>query len=170
MLLRSTVLKKHLMLLSASAAQPLSRILQDAGLRPTRQRIALAGLLRTMGPAHYSAESLHKLATDSHIPVSLATVYNTLHQFSGAGLMRQIAVSGHTVYFDTDVAEHPHFLVEREGRIIDISAGEMRVCPLPDPPHGHVVTQVDVVVHLRRVEHSHLAQKCSGKKSPQRFI
>ncbi len=139
------------MLLSTTAALPLRQILQDAGLRPTRQRIALAGLLRTAGAAHYSAESLYKLAMERNISVSLATVYNTVHQFCLAGLLRKIVVSGQKIYFDTNVTDHHHCFVENEDRIIDISPSEFGDFALPAPPTGHVLARVDVIVRLRRV-------------------
>jgi hypothetical protein len=66
----------------------LADLLKSAGLRPTRQRVALGGLLFTGQDRHVSAEALHEEAQIAGCDVSLATVYNTLHQFTQAGLLR----------------------------------------------------------------------------------
>lgn len=127
---------------------PLKSVLRSAGLRPTKQRIALAGLLRDAGSVHVTAESVFALALARGVSVSLATVYNTLHQFCEAGLLRKILVSGQRVYFDTNVADHHHFAVE--DRIIDIPENAFGCISIPDPPAGHVITSIDIMVRLRR--------------------
>ncbi|MEO1198356.1 MAG: iron response transcriptional regulator IrrA [Pseudomonadota bacterium] len=123
--------------------------LKEADLRPTRQRVALGSLLFDGGDRHVSAELLHEEAVRQQIPVSLATVYNTLHQFTQSGLLREIAVEGSKSYFDTNTSDHHHFFVENEGMIMDIGQG-VSVEGIPEPPEGMEVTHVDVVVRLRR--------------------
>ncbi len=122
---------------------------REAGLRPTRQRVALAGLLFAKGDRHLSAEELHEEALAAEIPVSLATVYNCLHQFTEAGLLRILAVESARTYFDTNTSDHHHFFVEGENRVYDIDNGPVRVINLPDPPEGMEIANVDVVVRLR---------------------
>lgn len=122
---------------------------RGAGLRPTRQRIALARLLFAKGDRHLSAEELHEEATVAGVPVSLATVYNALHQFTQAGMLRILAVEGSKTYFDTNTSDHHHFFVEGENRIFDIETGPVEVLNLPDPPEGMEIANVDVVVRLR---------------------
>ncbi|WP_171026165.1 iron response transcriptional regulator IrrA [Mesorhizobium comanense] len=122
---------------------------RDAGLRPTRQRIALADLLFAKGDRHLSAEELHEEALAAGVPVSLATVYNALHQFTQAGLLRILAVEGAKTYFDTNTSDHHHFYVEGENRIFDIANGPVTVTNLPDPPEGMEIANVDIVVRLR---------------------
>ncbi|TIV76070.1 MAG: transcriptional repressor, partial [Mesorhizobium sp.] len=100
---------------------------REAGLRPTRQRIALADLLFAKGDRHLSAEELHEEAIAAGVPVSLATVYNALHQFTEAGLLRILAVEGSKTYFDTNTSDHHHFYVEGENRIFDIESGPVTV-------------------------------------------
>ena len=123
-------------------------LLVGAGLRPTRQRLSLAELLFAKGDRHVSAELLHEEAERVHVSVSLATVYNTLHQFTQAGLLREVAVEGTKTYFDTNVSDHYHFYLEDEGKVVDIPGG-MRVSELPEVPEGMEITRVDVVVRLR---------------------
>ena len=122
---------------------------RDAGLRPTRQRIALADLLFAKGDRHLSAEELHEEAIAAGVPVSLATVYNALHQFSDAGLLRILAVEGAKTYFDTNTSDHHHFFIEGENRIFDIMSGPVRITDLPEPPEGMEIVNVDIVVRLR---------------------
>lgn len=122
---------------------------RDAGLRPTRQRLALADLLFAKGDRHLSAEELHEEAVAAGVPVSLATVYNALHQFTDAGLLRILAVEGAKTYFDTNTSDHHHFFVEGENRIFDIMSGPVRITALPEPPEGMEIVNVDIVVRLR---------------------
>jgi Fur family iron response transcriptional regulator len=127
----------------------ISRTLSDAGLRPTRQRLALAALLFNGSDRHVTAERLFDEATAARLSVSLATVYNTLHQFTAAGLLREIAVDGAKVYFDTNVSEHHHFLNEETGELLDIDDGLMQLGKLPPSPKGLRVARVDIVIRLR---------------------
>lgn len=129
----------------------IERRVRDAGLRPTRQRVALANLLFAQGDRHLSAEELHEEAISAGVPVSLATVYNTLHQFTEAGLLRILAVEGAKSYFDTNTSDHHHFFVEGENRLvdIDIEKGPVTVINLPPPPDGLEIANVDIVVRLR---------------------
>src|SRR6478609_2476823 len=118
-------------------------MLRDVGLRPTRQRMALGWILFGKGDRHITAEMLYEEATKAKVPVSLATVYNTLHQFTDVGLLRQVAVDGSKTYFDTNVSEHHHFFVEGENALVDIPDAEAIVGKMP-------IARVDVVVRLRR--------------------
>ncbi|MGC4024510.1 MAG: Fur family transcriptional regulator [Mesorhizobium sp.] len=122
-----------------------------AGLRPTRQRIALASLLFAKGDRHLSAEELHEEAVGAGVPVSLATVYNTLHQFTEAGMLRILNVEGSRTYFDTNTSDHHHFFVEGENRVFDIEidGSPIAVSNLPTPPEGMEIVNVDVVIRVR---------------------
>jgi Fur family iron response transcriptional regulator len=126
-------------------------MLRLAGLRPTRQRLALANLLFAKGNRHISAEMLHEEAMTASVPVSLATVYNTLHQFTEAGLLREVVVDGARTYFDTNVDDHHHFFIEDDIEVVDIPSSLIRVGDLPVPPEGMEITRVDIVVRLRRI-------------------
>lgn len=126
-----------------------SVFLQSAGLRPTRQRQALALSLFGSGEGrHVTAEELHVEARAAGHRVSLATIYNTLHSFASAGLVREIAIGGAKRYFDTNTSNHNHFHVARDGVLMDIDAAAVRVDGLPTPPPGMRIAHVDVVVHL----------------------
>ena len=124
--------------------------LRHAGLRPTRQRVELAGLLFKDCDRHVTAESLHDEVTGAGLKVSLATVYNTLHQFTEAGLLRQVIVDAARSYFDTNTGDHQHFFLESEGLLIDIPGESIAVAGVPAPPAGLSVDRVDVVVRVRR--------------------
>ena len=124
--------------------------LQGAGLRPTRQRMGLGWLLFAQGDRHLTAEGLYEEARKARVPVSLATVYNTLHQFTEAGLIREVAVEGAKTYFDTNASNHHHFFIEGENRLIDIEGSDIAVATLPKVPDGMEIARVDVVVRLRR--------------------
>jgi Fur family transcriptional regulator, iron response regulator len=123
--------------------------LKDAGLRPTRQRLALGWILFGKGERHVTAEQLYDEALLAKVPVSLATVYNTLHQFTEASLLRQVAVDGTRTYFDTNTGDHHHFYIEGEDRVVDIAGAAIKVDGIPEVPEGLEVAGVDVIVRLR---------------------
>jgi len=125
--------------------------LRRVGLRPTRQRVSLGWVLFARGDRHISAEMLYEEAMKERIPVSLATIYNTLHQFTQAGLLRELAIDGAKTFFDTDSSEHHHFVVDGENTVIDIPAEAVDVAALPEPPEGYEISRVDVVVRLRKI-------------------
>ena len=122
--------------------------LKTAGLRPTRQRLALSRLLHQGGDRHISAEQLHEEALAAGVRVSLATVYNALHQFTAAGLLREIVVEPGRSYFDTNVEDHHHFYFEDSGHLEDIPGDKVRLASLPRPPKGTRLARVDVIIRV----------------------
>ena len=128
---------------------PIEERLRHSGLRPTRQRVALADLLFAKGDRHLTVEELHEEAVTAGVPVSLATVYNTLHQFTEAGLIRVLAVEGSKTYFDTNISDHHHFFVEGENHVLDIPVSNLEIGNLPEPPEGMEIANVDVIIRLR---------------------
>ena len=123
--------------------------LKAVKLRPTRQRLALARLLFDKGDRHVSAEQLHAEAHLADIRVSLATVYNALHQFTALGMLREVVVEAGRSYFDTNVSDHHHFFMVDSGSLVDIAGEHVAVATLPDAPHGTTVERVDVIIRLR---------------------
>ena len=123
-------------------------LLRAAKLRPTRQRLALARMLFDKGDRHVTAEQLHGEAQAASIRVSLATVYNTLHQFIAAGLLREVVVDPGRSYFDTNVSDHHHFFHEETGRLQDIPGERLGVAELPAPPAGTQIRRVDVIIRV----------------------
>jgi Fur family transcriptional regulator, iron response regulator len=137
---------------SSSSSRPFADVLKrlkDAGLRPTRQRLALGRLLFDGGDRHVTAEQLHVEAAASGAPVSLATVYNTLNQFTSAGLMREVVVEPGRSYFDTNIDDHHHFFFEDTGGLEDIPGEDIALARVPAPPPGARVSRIDVIVRLR---------------------
>lgn len=123
--------------------------LKEAGLRPTRQRLALGRLLFEGMNRHVTAEQLHAEAAAKGVRVSLATVYNTLNQFTDAGLMREVVVEPGRSYFDTNIDDHHHFFYEDSGALADIPGDAVTLARMPEPPAGARVSRIDVVVRLR---------------------
>ena len=127
--------------------------LTDAGLRPTRQRLALANLLVGDGQhRHVTAEILYSAVKESDESVSLATIYNTLKVFSDAGLIREILVDGSKSYFDTRIDDHPHFYWEDESKLTDAPKDQLEILSLPKAPSGTKVSKVDVIIRLRKTK------------------
>ncbi|MEC3860336.1 Fur family transcriptional regulator [Mesobacterium sp. TK19101] len=137
--------------MNAQATERGTQWLSTAGLRPTRQRVALAALLIGDGQdRHVTAESLYDAAQKTGDTVSLATVYNTLRAFCEAGLMQEVTVDGSRSYFDTNTHDHPHFFWEDDGTLTDAPAEELQIVRLPSAPEGAEIASVDVVIRLRR--------------------
>lgn len=122
--------------------------LRAAGLRTTRQRLVLAEILFSRGNRHVTAESLFTEAAERGARLSLATVYNCLHQFTAAGLLRMVTVDAGRAYFDTNLSAHHHFYYERTGELRDIPETEVAVARLPSAPDGARIARVDVIVRL----------------------
>jgi Fur family iron response transcriptional regulator len=136
------------MTMTPPSATALAR-LRAVSLRPTRQRLALARLLLESGDRHITAEQLHGEAVGADIQVSLATVYNTLHQFTAAGLLREVVVEPGRSYFDTNTTEHHHFFCDADGRLQDIPGEDVMVSGFPLPPLGTEICRVDVIIRVR---------------------
>lgn len=128
-------------------SQALDR-LRAAGLRPTRQRLALAKLLFDGCDRHISAEQLHDEAQAGNIRVSLATVYNTLHQFTDSGMLREIVVDSGRSYFDTNTSDHHHYFFERCGKLEDIPGHMVSLDKVPEAPAGTTIRRIDVIVRI----------------------
>lgn len=112
--------------------------------------MALGWILFAKGDRHLTAEMLYEEASKAKVPVSLATVYNTLHQFTDVGLLRQVAVDGSKTYFDTNVSDHHHFFVEGDNELVDIPSADVVFGSAPTPPEGYEIARIDIVVRLRR--------------------
>jgi Fur family iron response transcriptional regulator len=131
------------------AVQRCLDILGQAGLRPTRQRLALGRLLFLGEHRHVTAEKLYEEALAANAYLSLATVYNTLNQFTEAGLLRRISADGIKSFFDTNTSVHPHFYLEGEDMLVDVP-NSIAFTKIPDALPGHEIARLDVIVHLRR--------------------
>lgn len=123
--------------------------LRSVGLRPTRQRVALAELIFERGDRHLTAELLQDDASESGLSCSLATIYNTLHRFKDAGMLRVLSVDSNKTYFDTNVSDHHHYIIEGSNEVMDIDSSDINVLGLPDVPEGMEIANVDVIVRLR---------------------
>lgn len=128
-----------------------TQMLADAGLRPTRQRILLGDLLFGKGDRHVTAEILHRESKEAGISVSLATIYNTLHQFRDHGMLREIVVEGSRTYFDTNTGNHHHFYCEDTGMLMDVAQEDVQISSLPTIPAGMALSQVDVVIRVKSI-------------------
>ncbi|MDX2287485.1 MAG: Fur family transcriptional regulator [Hyphomicrobiaceae bacterium] len=136
----------------SAETERIEALLRQAGLRPTRQRMTLGELLFSGHDRHVTAEALHSEVEARGEHVSLATVYNTLHQFKRAGLLREIAIDSTKTYFDTNTSNHTHYLLEPDGLLMDIPSNRIQVDGLPEPPAGMRIAHIDIVVRLVREE------------------
>ena len=124
-------------------------LLRDAGLRPTRQRRSLAQQLFSGNDRHVTAEQLHSESLGQGVSVSLATVYNTLHQFTTAGLLRELVVDSGRSYFDTNISAHHHLYFEDSGKLRDVSGDNIAIGELPALPEGAEVSRIDIIIRVR---------------------
>jgi Fur family transcriptional regulator, iron response regulator len=145
-----TEFKLYAAILKMNAPSQIAERLRAVGLRPTRQRLALAKILFSSGDRHVSAEDLHREASAAKVLVSVATVYNTLNQFKAAGLLREVAIEGDRSFFDTNTSNHFHFYSEKEGRLFDIGTDKLEINGLPPAPEGMEIDRIDVIVRLKK--------------------
>lgn len=124
--------------------------LRLAGLRPTRQRVAIARLLLDGRHRHVSAESLSAEIRESGTQMADGTVYNTLNQFTDAGLLRRVTVHNEHSLFDTNVEHHHHFYDSDADCLIDVPEGHVVLNSLPNAPDGHEIRSVDVTINIRQ--------------------
>jgi Fur family iron response transcriptional regulator len=147
--LPAPVLPDHVLPDQRSAETAIIQRLRDAGLRPTRQRVVLGQLLFAGGDRHVTAEMLFAEAAGAVVQLSLATVYNTLNQFTQAGLLRRIGPDGSRSFYDTNTSVHPHFYLDDEDRLIDVPE-QLVVAQMPQPLPGHEIARLDIIIHIRR--------------------
>jgi Fur family iron response transcriptional regulator len=134
----------------AGSSPDAEAMLQQVGLRPTRQRVALARLMFGNGDCHFTAEMLQGEAAQANVQVSLATIYNTLNHFVKLGVLRAIGVDGSKTFFDTKTGDHHHFFLEEETEVRDIPTSQIRIGTSSSLPDGYEISRVDVVIRLRR--------------------
>lgn len=125
-------------------------LLEQYGLRATRQRLGLARLLFSKGNRHVTADILAAEAHGMKMQASLATVYNVLNLFAEVGIVRGLAIDSTKTIFDTNTSDHSHFYYEDTGHIEDIPLKGMEIAGNVAPPDGYEIVRVDVVVRLRR--------------------
>lgn len=123
--------------------------LRRAGLRPTAQRCAVAWLLSSPSPRHVTPEGLHGEAVKARLPVSLSSIYNILHQFTEAGLLRQRTFTGGLTVYDTDLSDHQHYIVEGTNEVLNLPGASVPITGVPEPPDGFEVASVELVVRVR---------------------
>ena len=128
----------------------IEKLLDKAELRQTKQRTQLAKMLFQAENRHFTAEQLHKEARTAGGTISLATIYNTLHQFRTAGLLRQVIVEPGKVYFDTNTEPHHHFYIENDGELLDVERSEIEISTLPEIPKDCAIQETDVIIRLRK--------------------
>lgn len=145
------MVKRPTMTETPNTAPPVdvAALLRAAGVRPTRQRQQLARLLFDGSDKHVTAEQMYEAAKQHGVPMALATVYNNLHQFTAAGLLRHVTVDAGCVYFDTHTGAHHHFYDTRTGELMDVPPADVQVAQLPPPPEGRTIAQVDIIIRLR---------------------
>lgn len=125
--------------------------LKQAGIRLTRQRLAVARLLHEADATHLTVEQAHALSGELGLGLPLATLYNVLNDFAKGGLIRRIDMGERTT-FCTDPSLHHHFVDVSTGQMSAIPGEPPSLSPLPPPPQGMEIESVDVFVRLRRIE------------------
>jgi Fur family peroxide stress response transcriptional regulator len=94
--------------------------LRKAGLRPTRQRLALAKILFANGSRHVTPESLYTEAKGKRVNLSLATVYNCLETLVQCNLVRVVNFERAPTRYCPHLHPHAHFHDESTGATHDI--------------------------------------------------
>ena len=125
--------------------------LNNNGVRPTKQRMVLAKLLFEKGNRHISAEDLFDEVRKEDRKISLATIYNTLKQFTNIGLIREIVVDQNKSMYCNNKESHYHLYIEDEGKIVDIPTQNIDL-NIPSMPACLALHNVDVIVRIRTLK------------------
>jgi Fur family transcriptional regulator, iron response regulator len=128
--------------------EAIPEVLSAAGIIPTLQRVEIAALLLG-GTQHLCADQVIARLSAANVPVSKATVYNTLGLFAERGLLREVMVDATRVFYDSNTAPHHHFYNVDDGVLIDFPSAELMINHLPAPPPGTLTDTVDVVIRVR---------------------
>ena len=124
--------------------------LKKFGIKITKQRMEIASILFDGEFKHFSADDLYNLTEKKNLQISLATIYNTLKEFSNLGLIKEIIIDPNRIWYDTCVKNHYHFYNSATNKLIDIPEAQIKVSKLPSIPKGHKIEQMNVVIHLQR--------------------
>ncbi len=124
------------------------KLLGSKGIRPTKIRKAIAGLLFDGHDKHVTVDDVIDMARLAEVKTSVASVYNTLNQFAAAGLLRRVTIEQGKAFFDTNLSDHHHFFFEDEDRLEDIPDGHIKVSGLPELPEGRILKAIEVTVRI----------------------
>ena len=125
--------------------------LSNIGLRPTKQRMILIKLLFENPDRHISAEELHQEVKKEDRKISLATIYNTLKQFTKVGLLKELVVDQNKSIYCTNHDPHYHLYIENEGKVVDIPQKNIDL-NIPSIPACLSLHNIDVVVRVRTIK------------------
>ena len=125
----------------------IKHFLRQNSLRPTKQRVIIANYLFDGVNKHVTAETLSNKLLKMKAGISLATIYNTLHDFYEKGLLKKLMINSERIYFDTNTEHHHHFYSKKDQKLIDINVA-MKVSALPKPPKNKKINKIEVLVHL----------------------
>ena len=125
--------------------------IEQSGIRPTKQRRILAKILFEKGDRHISAENLFDEVKKEDRKISMATIYNTLKQFTSLGLIREIVVDQNKSLYCTNNKSHYHLYIEDEGKIHDIPTENINL-DIPSIPACLTLHSIDVIVRVRSLK------------------
>ena len=125
--------------------------LEKNGIRATKQRRVLAKLIFDKGKRHISAENLYDEVKKEERKISMATVYNTLKQFTNLGLIREIVVDQNKSLYCNNNQSHYHLYIEDEGKVIDIPTQNIDL-DIPSIPACLQLHDIDVIVRIRTLK------------------
>lgn len=98
--------------------QDIRFLLDENGVRPTRQRIAVYKFL-ACHPIHPTAETIYHELQKTHSNFSRATVYNSLNKLAEVGLIKVLTIDPDEQRFDGTIRDHGHFRCTRCGQVFD---------------------------------------------------
>ena len=127
----------------------IKEILRSKSIKLTKQRMLVASYLFDGHNKHVTAEDLFNKLNKSKSKISLATVYNTLHEFYKNKLINKLSINSEKIYFDTNMSNHHHFYNKEDEMLVDVS-NNLKINGLPNPPKGKKIEKIEVLVHLKK--------------------
>ena len=130
-----------------------TKMLINAGLRQTKQRLAICKVLFDGKETfHFTIEKLKKIIEKgSKNKISLATLYNTVHALKEKGYLKEISLKRNKTFFDTNTKHHHHFYDEDMSQLVDIDDKNILISRLPKTPNGKKIKSVEVLVKIEDI-------------------
>ena len=123
------------------------QLLQQYGITPTRQRIAIATFMFQCAQ-HLSADRILDGVNTMGYRVSRATVYNTMALFTEKGLLKEVLIDRDRVFYDSNNRDHHHIYNVDSGELKDVNKIGVELMGLPEMDDGINIVGTDVIIRV----------------------
>ena len=123
-------------------------LLKDNSITPTKQRLEIAELIFAKDQ-HFTAVQLIEQVRENKLPISQATVYNTLCLFESTGLLKAINLQNDCKFYDTNLHSHHHIYNTSTNVLTDISNDKIEFSKIPNIPAHLELEHAEVLIKVK---------------------